>query len=434
VIGLVGTLTGPDSWRGEDAFEGADLGVHDLNSGRSRDEAAYELVSLDDEGDPQRALDLIGQLAGSDRTVGIVYAGPPEALPRAEPVLSEAGIPALACYGDLYSARSLTAHTFQVSPSYLWEARRIAGYLTRDRRYKRVGALVSPGASGDVALDTLQTAFREADARPTDQARLGEDGDPTAALRTLKGKGVEAIVFEGDQEQFQSVLRGLRGLHAMYVSTDRARIASAGSPKKRRLHARNWRPQLAAFDPALGPNVDPTLLTPGIVVADSYSRGAHTLPVPSFVGFAKAFRAWWETEPLGWERRGYEAVRTIGWAGEHAGDDDDLAEVLEKLKGKRFGGLDVTFGPDDHTSVDAPSVGLWVVPSLADYRVYDLETPAGLPWVPLARGFSIDGEDTEVPSKDWRFLFRNAPRPEAPAPKVTKMKFSVASPRRDSIH
>ena len=34
VVGLVGTLSGPDSWRGEDAFEGADLGVHELNRTR----------------------------------------------------------------------------------------------------------------------------------------------------------------------------------------------------------------------------------------------------------------------------------------------------------------------------------------------------------------------------------------------------------------
>ncbi len=34
VIGLVGTLSGPGAWRGEDAFEGADVSVGDLNRRR----------------------------------------------------------------------------------------------------------------------------------------------------------------------------------------------------------------------------------------------------------------------------------------------------------------------------------------------------------------------------------------------------------------
>ncbi len=35
VVALVGTFSGPDSWRGDDAFEGAHLGVHLLNRDRS---------------------------------------------------------------------------------------------------------------------------------------------------------------------------------------------------------------------------------------------------------------------------------------------------------------------------------------------------------------------------------------------------------------
>jgi ABC-type branched-subunit amino acid transport system substrate-binding protein len=433
VIGLVGTLTGPDAWRGSDAFEGADLGVHDLNRALSRDDPVYELVSLDDEGDPARATDLVEQLAASRQTVGIIYAGPPEALPPAEQALAEAGIPALLCYGDLYAGHSLTPHVFQVSPSYLWEARRIAGYLIRDRRYKRVGAIVDPSSTGNVALRSLKTALREAGSKLVATVRL-TDGDPVAALRALRARKVEAVVVEGSQGQFAGVLRGLRRLGATYRSTDRARIASASSPRKRREHGRAWRPQVAAFDSAMGPAVPADLLVPGLVVADTYARGAHLLPVPSLASFAKAYRAWWESEPLGWERRAYEAVRSIGWAQAHSNERDDLAVSLQRMRGERLGSLDITFGPDDHTSVDATTVGLWVVPSEADYRRFHLVTPDDLPWVPLARGFSIDGTDTEVPSEDWRYLFRNAPRPDAPPPKVLKMRFSVASPRRDPRH
>ena len=94
---------------------------------------------LADGGDAAEATRLVEQLAESSRTVGIVYAGPPEGLPPAEDALAASGIPAILCYGDLYGARLLSPHVFQNSPSYLWEARRIADYLIGDRGYTRVG-------------------------------------------------------------------------------------------------------------------------------------------------------------------------------------------------------------------------------------------------------------------------------------------------------
>ncbi|MDQ4024531.1 MAG: ABC transporter substrate-binding protein, partial [Actinomycetota bacterium] len=158
IVGLVATMTGADAWRGEDAFEGADLAVHELNRGADEDGRKYELVTLDDEGDPVRAAELVMRLAASDRTAGVVYAGPPEGLPSAEGALEESGIPALLCYGDLYSARLLKPNLFQVSPPYLWQARRIAAYLYRDRRYARVGLLVPKTLGGRTARQSFTAA------------------------------------------------------------------------------------------------------------------------------------------------------------------------------------------------------------------------------------------------------------------------------------
>ena len=117
LIGLVATMSGDDSWRGKSAFEGADLGVHKLNTALPEGEKPFELVVRDDGGDPARAVASIRELAAIEQVRGIVFAGPPEALPETEPSLAEAGIPALLAYGDLYGARLLRPHLFQVSPS-----------------------------------------------------------------------------------------------------------------------------------------------------------------------------------------------------------------------------------------------------------------------------------------------------------------------------
>jgi hypothetical protein len=434
VIGMVGSLSGPDQWRGEDAFEGADVAVQKLNQARDAGDAPFELVTRDDRGDQARATRLVRELARSERTVGIVYAGPLGGLPEAEGALAAAGIPAILCYGDLYGARLLTPHVFQASPSYVWEARRIASYLLRDRRYVRVGALVGDAMTGRVAVSALRQALRERGGRlAAVQTYPIDDEDLRPQLLRLKRSRVEAIVVEASPAAAAHVLGGLRRLRAPYRSSDRARIASAASRAQARRHARDWRPQVVGLDLFLAPDVARARMA-GTVASDTYARGAHYLPIPSFRRFLTAFRRWWDSDPLGWERRAYEAVRMIGWSAGRSEEGDDLARVLETMRGERLGGLDVTFGPDDHTSVEQTTVGLWVVPRRGAGAREVGRLPDRLPWVPLARGFSIDGERTDVLPEDWRHLFRGSPPRNRPAPRISRSIFGVTTPRRDPVH
>jgi ABC-type branched-subunit amino acid transport system substrate-binding protein len=437
VIGLVATLSGEGgTFAGEDALEGADLGVQVMNRSLDDDEIPFELVTLDDRGMASRARDLVGELAASDRTVGVVYAGPPEALPSLEPVLADAGIPAVLVYGDLYSPRRLTPHLFQMSPAFLWQSRRIATYLTRDRGYEAIGALVEESFTGRAAWQSLRTALGERGTRPRVGIQYRRDrSDLRASLRALKARNVEAIVVHGSPQTLPALFDELRDMNAIYRGTGNARIASARPAiRRRRRRARIWRPQVVAFDLALGPQAEASRYPPGTLAAGSYARGAHYLPVPSFESFRATFREWWGSEPLGLEARSYDAARAIGFAARRGLPQGDLAPVLEGLSGTRFGGLDITFGPDDHTGVDQVSVGLWVIPRAGIWVRERARLPAALPWVPLARGFSTDGTRTDIENRDWRFLFVNPPPPRAPAPRVRRMRFGVTTPRSDPIH
>jgi ABC-type branched-subunit amino acid transport system substrate-binding protein len=399
VIGLVGTMSGDDAWRGEDAFEGAHLAVSVLNRGIDEGRPTYELVTLDDEGDPARAARLAAQLALDDHTVGLVYAGPPQGLPPAERALEQAGIPAILCYGDLYAARLLRPHIFQVSPSLLWEARSIARYVLDDRDYRRIGLLASRSMSGDTAVAALKAALTEVGLFRLVVTRYTDESGPRALTSRFTKRPVDALVVEGDPKFFEDVSR------------------SSGNP------------QMIGFD--LTMRVGTTLPT-GTVVSDTYARGAHYLPIPSFERFRTAFREWWDGEdPLGWEQRAYDATMMIGWAAQRTPAGEDGARVLERLEGVRFGGLDVTFGPDDHTAVDQTTVGLWVRPRAAFGNLIPTDD---LPWLPLARGFSIDGDRTAINSQDWRYLFRNPPPPDGPAPKVPRMRYAVTSRASDPVH
>jgi ABC-type branched-subunit amino acid transport system substrate-binding protein len=434
VIGLVGTMTGPDAWRGEDAYEGADLAVHELNAAIAPGTPVFRLVTLDDEGDPEEALSSVQRLTELETLVGVVYAGPPEVLPDAEDALAGRGVPALVLYGDPYSARRLTAHVFQMAPPVLWQSRRIVGYLSDDRRYERFGVLVRRSPEGTTAANSFRAA---ASFQPIDHPRVQryDPGRPERALEALKRRRTEAVVVQGSPADFETVLAALGDMGAGYASTDGARIGSARSAIARtRRRFDWWAPQVLLLDLGFSAR-STTSPPPGTVVAESYARGAYYLPVPSFERFRVAFREWWAGKhPLGWQYRAYDATKAIGWAVERSDAGADIADTLERLHSKRFGSLDMTFGPDDHTAVDAGTIGLWVVPREgAEVRELD-RRPDGLPWVPLARGFSIDGETLDIPSEDWAHLVRNAPPPAGPAPRFSRLRFGVRSGRSDPVH
>jgi Periplasmic binding protein len=439
VVGLVGTMTGDDAWRGEDAFEGADLAVHRLNTRLEEGEPPYELVTRDDQGLPGRALRQVRELAALPRTVGIVYAGPPQVLPRAERSLAATGIPTLLVYGDLYTARRLTPHIFQMAPALSWQARRIVTYLFDDRRYEKIGLIAGASFMGRNAAAALTEAAASQGVRVARVVRYRPD-DPSlaAVLRRLRGARVEAVVVEGSPRVLSGVIQNLNNMDAAYLSTERARIASAPRrPRRARIESGEWHPQVVAFDEALSPRLKAPAPA-GTISAESYGRGAHYLPVPSFRAFARAFMGWWDEPALGWQLRSYDAVRLIGWAYDHSKAGDDLAVELERVRQERFGGTEITLGPDDHTAVDASAVGLWSVPdparSVPERQRLPAAVLADFPWVPLARGFSIDGDELDFSSRDWRYLVRGGPPPQAPPPRIGRLKFGIATGRTDPIH
>ncbi len=434
VIGLVGTMSGPSAWRGEDAFEGVDVAIQELNRTRRDTELMLSLVGRDDRGDPELATELVEELAASERTVGIVYAGPPEGLPAAEDALDQAGIPAVLVLGDLYSARLLRPHLFQSSPPYLWQARRMASYLLKDRRYRRVGILAEDTLMGETATDSTRSALRDEGGRVTAVATYEPMvEDLTPQLQRLKREQVESIVFHGSPSAAALLFAELREMDASYVSTAEAR--TVGLSRRERRRDRGWRPQIAAFDETINPLTATDAEIPaGTVAADTYARGAHYLPVRSLESFRRAFRDWWDETPLGWQRRSYEATLMLGWAARRSEPGTDIAKTLEGLTGQRMGGLDITFGPDDHTSAIPTTVGLWVVPR-SGLNVTERDSlPEQMPWVMLSRGFSTSGERTDVLPQDWNALFEGSYRVNGPAPRVTSAAFGVATSRRDPVH
>ncbi|MEA2487796.1 MAG: hypothetical protein QOF16_1450 [Actinomycetota bacterium] len=421
VIALIGTMSGPDRWRGSDAFEGADLGVQALNRNVPAGRPQFQLVTRDDEGSAERATALVREETTDARVEGIVYAGPPEGLPPAEEALDASGIPGLLCYGDLAGAQLLRSHTFQVSPPFPWEARSLAYYALRDRGYKRVGLLVERSLTGQTARRALAAGLRSQGKPSITTVRYPETlTDPRTSLRALKRAHVSALIVQASPPDFAKIQRALSSTGSRYVTTARAKSRGRG-----------WHPQVLALDSAIAP--EPYRMPPGTVASDTYARGAYYLPVPGFRQFSTAFEKWWGKKPLGWELRSYDAVQMIGWAAFRSRVGEDVASVLQGLKNQRFGGLDISFDSRDHVAPEQDTVGLWVVPRPSEYVRERTVLPISLPWVPLARTFSTNERRTSIPRTDWGGLFLGGGSAKK-TPSVYRMRYGVTTRPSDPFH
>ncbi|MDQ3752757.1 MAG: ABC transporter substrate-binding protein [Actinomycetota bacterium] len=416
-------MTGPGAWRGDDAFEGADLGVNILNRSLPSQREPYELVTLDDRGDPERALGLIEHLAGEEATAGVVFAGPPEVLPRAEAALAEGGVPGILCFGDLPGAalRETHRHLFQVSPPMAWQAEQLAAYILRDRGYRSTGLLMERSPSGRDAGRALQHALSAAGGRRAESVayRPGADNLPELLAR-LRRERIEALVVGGGPGLVKRLEAALRRAEALYRSTSIATIRPGAEDEG----GQGWRPQVLLFDLGITPGAD---LPPGTIAAESYERGAHYLPLPDLKRWRSAFLDWWDAEPLGWELRAYQAVGMIGWAGERARSGEDVAALLETAQGIRFGAMTTSFGPRDHVSVERGTVGLWTIPRPGIRVPERARLPGTMSWVPLGRTFEPDAGRPKA-WRDLRLLWKRGPNGAA------RLRFGVATTRADPVH
>lgn len=423
IVGLVGTMSGPDSWRGEDAYEGADLGAHALDrAGRP----AYELVTLDDRGDPERARRLIERLAGLARVAGIVYAGPAGGLEGAEAPLAKAGIPLLACYGGVPDR----PHIFGMAPRYGVQARRLVAYATQDRGYRTLGLLAETGAEGRRVPAAVRAAAAGTRGIRLAVARYGPGSRGLAgALRRLRSRGVEGLIVHASPPGYTRTLEALSAAGERYRTTAAARIASAPRDAGRKRPAGGWHPQVLAFELAVDARVEGE--APGMVAAGSYERGAFYLPLPAFTRWRKAFSDWWQKAPHGWQLRSYTAARLIGLAA--AGEGPDRARALEHVGSLSLGGAPIGLSARDHEVASPATIGLWVVPRPGLRLPDERWLPSDFPWVPLARGFAT-GRRSRLPPAERPALFpasvSNGPEP----PLFTQQRWGVTSGRADPVY
>ena len=314
-----------------------------------------------------------------DALLAAVASGPPavfvvgqaDVVAEARSEIEGAGVPVILLGGDLYTPRLLFRYAFQTGVPLRWQARVLARYLVVDRGHRRI-------------------------------AVVGE-----------KAVGAEALAEEG-----VSPWPSTEGADA--VMALEARV-SRSFPEA----------QLAASNVALVGG-DPAA---GSVTCVPYTWAGWADMLPRVHRFRTRFERAVGRPPRGFEQEGYDAVRAVAEALDRTGGQGGAALVhaLEGFREETYSALPIRLGPDDHVFAEESQLGLFAV-AAPDEPTAPGEALGVVPWRPIMRTFTTDGQKVNLLDRDRKVFFPGWHR-RKPSPRYWKSLFGIVTrPQEDPPH
>jgi hypothetical protein len=293
-----------------------------------------------------------------------------DAVIEARPDIETARVPVIVLGTDLYTERALHRYLFQTAVPLRWQARVLAHYLASDRKYDRV---------------------------------MSWDAIAGAALRE---EGVQPVSPGGSADAALALVR----------------ISSAGGSAE----------QLALSSQALAFSSG---LPPGTVACYPYTWAGWAAMIPRVARFRDRFAARFGRPPVGFEQEGYDAVRVLAEALDRTGGrgGDELVGALESFREEAYSSVPVRLGPDDHVFAEESQLGLFSVAG-PDERAALSEAVGAVPWRPIMRTFTTDGQKVNLLDRDKKVFFPGWHRMK-PSPRYWKSRFGIVTrPDEDPLH
>ncbi|MEP6502245.1 MAG: ABC transporter substrate-binding protein [Betaproteobacteria bacterium] len=216
VVGQILTLTGATGAIGEAMKEGSDACVNWINSnGGAGGGRQLRLVTLDDGGDPARALQLAKSVV--EKSGATVLLGPigPATVASILPWATAERIAVVGPHaGDVGSRSREWDTSYFLTANHSVEGQRLADHL-RSLSVSRVSIIRSGDGLGDRALVAFEEALMSAGLQTVDSIVINADGsDAAAAVHRLLDKNPPAIVLATSGRATIAVLQALADARA----------------------------------------------------------------------------------------------------------------------------------------------------------------------------------------------------------------------------
>jgi ABC-type branched-subunit amino acid transport system substrate-binding protein len=415
ILPVVASLTGPTAATDATYVEGMQLAEAVVNGDGGIAGRELRLEIADDGGDEATASTLLAE-AVAGRPAAVLIVDGANALRQHRLAIEGARVPVILLAADLYTGRGLFRYVFQTAIPVRWQARVLARYLVADREYASV-VLVTESGPGEEA------------ARASFEAAMAEEGSGLAAAVSVLPGGPGNAFPELPPVDPGEVLRAASGSDAV-VFIGSAETAAGLSRSLERLDPA---PQLALSSEGL----QPTFATrnqprPGTVVLFPYAWSGWADMILRVHAFRVRFAGAFEHVPSGLEQEGYDAVmamaegleRTRGQGG------DTLVRALESFRDQTYSSIPIRLGPDDHVLAEESHLGLFAVSRVPPPPP---EVSSLIPWRPIMRTFTTDGEKVNILDRDKRVFFPFWHK-KRPSPKYWRSRYGIVTRLSDPLH
>lgn len=177
----------------------------------------------------------------------------------------------------------------------------------------------------------------------------------------------------------------------------------------------------------------PSGLPVGSVICLPYTWAGWADMLPRVHRFRTRFERAHGSPPSGFEQEGYDAVRAVAEALDRTSGagGERLIAALERFRAETYSSLPIRLGPDDHVLAEESQLGLFAVD---DQAVPAGEAQGAVPWRPVMRTFTTDGQKVNLLDRDKKVFFPGWRR-RKPSPRYWKSGFGIVTrPHEDPLH
>lgn len=309
VIGFVGPLTGASAQDGQDALEGAQLYVEQVNAAGGIDGIPLTLNVQDDKGDPKEAAIVANMLAQDESVLAIVGHYNSSCTLAGAPIYNEAGVAAIAYGSSSPAVTEAGPYIYRTIPSDDVGGRMVAQWAFADLSPTKAAIVYE---NNDYGLGTATIYKEECEAAGVEVVAYenyipDETTDFTTMLTKIKESGAEVML-----------LATLYNETAMFAK--QAQLLGLSLP----MYGVD-----ALYQPALielgGDAVE------GLTISAFFSMDN---PDPAVQEFVEAFRAKYDSDPATYHAYAYDATMCIVEALKASGPDrEKINEYLTTLTG-----------------------------------------------------------------------------------------------------
>ena len=330
VIGQTAGITGTVAAGVKETTDGARLWIDHVNAKGGVNGQKIELISIDDKFEPKLAAANAKVLIEQKNVLALFLC---RGTPHSEailPLLEQHGVALIApSTGAMVLHRPVKKHVFNVRATYQREAEKAVAHL-HTMGMTRIAVVYADDSFGRDGLEGATKGFTKAGSKPVTVIKADRlKPDFGTMIPEIVKNGAQAIVWIASGNAVADGVKALRAAKSVAQVVTLSNNASSG------------------FIKSLGEHSRGVVVTQVFPYERSYAYG--------FIQEAMALAREKKTELSPAMVEGYTGAKVLVEGLRRAGPKPTRAKLLAALESIRnfdLGGLDVSYGPDDHTGLD----------------------------------------------------------------------------------